>query len=231
MKITYIHIHKRTPRYIGEGKPGREKVLSRGAIYGKFLRAHPGEHICILQLSKHSDKVGSVLQEQGFISWLGLKLTGQGSLLNSVSYSSDTDIPAPWTDELKALHKRKLECPHCGASGDHRMMLRYHFDNCGKHETVTCPHCDKIGEPRAMRRWHFDRCPLNPEAIPRVQTKNNHQVQCPHCEKWGGNAQMHRYHFDKCGQKRDDLTCPHCGKTGAIEGMLIWHFDNCKHKP
>ena len=201
MKITYLHIYDGIPRYVGEGDPNRAYATSRGSLYGDFYHKHQGEHKCVLITSTHGDKTAAVLQEQGLINWLGLRIKNEGPLLNSLSYSGRHSASGGWSDELKDLHHKIVVCPHCGATGEHRMILRYHFDNCGKKETVTCPHCGKVGETRAMYRWHFDHCPENPEAIPRKQTKNNPTVECPHCDKTGGKAQMHRYHFDNCKHK------------------------------
>lgn len=203
MKITYLHLYKNIPRYVGEGDETRKDSTSRKSLYGHYLKKHRHEHRCVLILSKHADKTAAVLQEQGFISWLGMKIKNQGPLMNSLSFSGDQSASGKWPQELKDLHHKIVQCPHCGKQGEHRMMLRYHFDNCGKSESVECPWCNKTGEPRAMRRWHFDKCPKNPDAGERKQTKNNPIVQCPHCGKIGGKAQMKRYHFDKCNHRND----------------------------
>lgn len=51
-----------------------------------------------------------------------------------------------------------VKCPKCGQEGKLPPMKRWHFDNCGKKETIQCPHCGKEGRGGVMKRFHFDNC-------------------------------------------------------------------------
>jgi hypothetical protein len=63
-------------------------------VYGDWLKKHSGDHICILQTSKHLSKAGAILQEQGFIKWVGRKIVGEGTLMNVSSFGNlPNEIP------------------------------------------------------------------------------------------------------------------------------------------
>lgn len=105
--INYIHFFRFTPKYVGEGTKGRSKRLSnRAAPYGDWLKKHRRDHICILQVSSNGDKIASVLNEQGTISWLGRKWSGEGPLYNLAPYGTGVVGVSP---EKKEEHSRKAK--------------------------------------------------------------------------------------------------------------------------
>jgi hypothetical protein len=59
-------------------------------------------------------------------------------------------------------NKIKDTCPHCGKTGGHANMKRFHFDNCKLVDPTanqsTCIHCNKTGSSSLMKRYHFDNC-------------------------------------------------------------------------
>lgn len=207
MKVTYIHFHDGIPRYVGEGSITRAKNLNRkeskyGGGYGRYLAAHRDEHICVVICSSHLDKVGSWLQEQGLISWLGQKCKNGGPLLNIAPYGDGH--PQGMSDEgRESLRRQKTGIPR-GPEFSKTMQEAHETRTYyGWNVDVECPHCGKIGPKSSMRRWHFDHCEENPNRTPpNVPT----------------------------GMKRQVVTCPHCGKSGGLNVMPRYHFDNCKHK-
>ncbi|EBT2241085.1 HNH endonuclease [Salmonella enterica] len=117
----------------------------------------------------------------------------------------------PKTEEHKAIINKQSTCPHCGKTGKHANMIRYHFDNC---TLIT-------GE----KRTNSFKGKVWPE------------ITCPHCNKVGKGSSMYRHHFDNCHllrgvpDSKDIVSCPHCGKSGTWANVKRFHFDNCKHKP
>jgi hypothetical protein len=105
--VNYIHFLGFTPKYVGEGTTERSKKLSnRSAPYGDWLSKHRDEHICILIVSNNSDKVASLLNEQGTISWLGRKWSKEGTLYNLVPYGTGTLGVSP---EKRKEHSKKAK--------------------------------------------------------------------------------------------------------------------------
>lgn len=87
MKVTYLKLLEGKPLYVGEGSMSRALDPYRhNKVYQDKLKKYKDKHVCTLVLSKHSDKVGAVLQEQGLISWLGRLTTGDGPLTNCLPY-------------------------------------------------------------------------------------------------------------------------------------------------
>ncbi|ELM4095989.1 HNH endonuclease [Salmonella enterica] len=102
---------------------------------------------------------------------------------------------------------------------------------------VVCPHCGKSGEARVMNRWHFDNCPVF-TGKPRKKQEYE-KVTCPNCGLSVGKNIATRYHFDNCKViKKETIaplggykTCLHCGTNATAGNYARWHGDNCKHKP
>ena len=155
MAQTYIHFLDRVPRYVGEGKPGREMDFSRRRNYtphGRWLNKHRDEHICVLVTSRHSDKVGAKLQEQGLIMWLGRKIENKGPLLNFLPYGTLQDLTRVPDEVRKKLGDVSRGIPK---TAQHKEKLRL---AANKRSRIQCPHCGTTGDPGPMTRWHFENC-------------------------------------------------------------------------
>ena len=118
-----------------------------------------------------------------------------------------------------------LECPKCNTIGGYGNMIRWHFDNCGKHQKqkeVECSKCGKIGGSSNMKRYHFDNCGLGPTKEYRAKLRKAHLGK--------KLSEEHKSNIGKSnrGIKYDIVKCPHCNKEGGLTGMKSWHFNNCK---
>ena len=108
--FVYLH-HYDAPRYVGEGTWGRAQSTTRRGkgAYPKFSRAHKNDHKCVMILGAFDNKVSARLLEQGMISWLGMRLRGQGTLLNGVPFTDGTGLPGPLPEEVEMERRRKIK--------------------------------------------------------------------------------------------------------------------------
>lgn len=87
MKVVYLKLLDNVPFYVGEGSTSRALDPDRNnKLYRDVLKKNKNKHLCTLILSKHLDKTGAVLQEQGFVRWFGRRLTNDGPLTNCLPY-------------------------------------------------------------------------------------------------------------------------------------------------
>ena len=236
MLVTYLHwIGK--PKYIGEGKPGREKVLNRGSIYGNFLKKNKQEHVCILVIGKHANKTSALLNEQGLISWLGMKIRRQGSLLNAVSYGDmgcghgirGEDNPTKRPEVRDKISNTKKGSKLI-TNGTLTKVLRkgmdtpegwWHGTGDAFNETR------RIGglSTKGIKRTQEQRDRMSIEGTGKkhwTDGKNNKfQKESPGDEWFRGKT-------EKGPRIMKQVECPHCAKTGSGGNMTRYHFDNCK---
>lgn len=134
-----------------------------------------------------------------------------------------TTVSLRWNPSKKQTTKQ-VKCPKCGKTGEKRLMLRWHFDNCGKihapswkkgkhgfpQKKVTCPYCGITGGVGSMKPYHFENC------------KKERRTPWNKGKRGGSNSNKNK--------KWDIVMCPHCGKQGGGNDMKRWHFDRCKNK-
>lgn len=108
MKVVYIRFVKGTPSYVGEGSFERSQDLSpRNSFHKRFLEKHKVTHECSVVVSRHSDKVGSVLQEQGFIRWFGRRKTKSGPLTNILPFG-DLGNGGKLPEDVETKRRQKI---------------------------------------------------------------------------------------------------------------------------
>lgn len=108
MKVVYLKLINLVPSYVGEGSLERSNDSSpRNNYHLRVLQGKNFPHECSVVVSKHSDKVGSVLQEQGFISWFGRRLTNEGTLTNILPFG-DLGHEGKLPEEIETKRRNKI---------------------------------------------------------------------------------------------------------------------------
>ena len=229
--------------------------MKRGSVYGKFLKKHKDAHICIVITSSHSDKVASVLQEQGFISWIGLRIEGKGTLMNVSRYGN---LPNKLPKEIERERVRKLSE---AAKGDRKRYekvsrsLRTHklkkfkkkHASIGKKVQSLYLRSKEVVTPYSRNSDYWG------EKVLRLCLGDfPHSVfdRIKKGEDYGGKSEyVEEFFFTNCvemlyeryskalskglkgvKQTRTTVTCTICGKSGSLSNMKRYHFDNCKGK-
>lgn len=107
--LVYIHFYGQ-PRYVGEGSEHRadSRVRYGNSAYSKFSLKHKEEHCCKVIVASYDNKVSAVLQEQGMISWLGMKIKDEGSLLNLIPYTESNGTCGPLPEDIETERRRKI---------------------------------------------------------------------------------------------------------------------------
>ena len=174
--FTYIHVWSGIPRYVGKAgcKRRTRRLSSRRGLYGEFIKAHKNEHVCMFITSVHGDDTAALLNEQGLISWLGLRQEG-GLLMNTMVHGDGWKGGKRMTKEQRAhLSKintgKKLTKEHKKAIGDggrgkkrsdeaKERIRQAQFTQ----PKLTCPHCGMTSNKAPMTR-HIRVCPKAPSA-------------------------------------------------------------------
>lgn len=121
----------------------------------------------------------------------------------------------------------QLECPKCNKIGGCGSMIRWHFDNCGKHQKqkrVECPECGNVGGVNNMKRYHFENCGILPTKEFSAKLRKAHLGK--------KLSEEHKSNISKgtMGKKHNIIKCPHCDVLGGDNTMNRWHFDNCRNR-
>lgn len=160
MKVVYLKVLEGKPLYVGEGTPSRAACPTReNKIYKDKLTKHKGKHVCTVILSKHTDKVGAVLQEQGFVKWFGRLSTGDGVLTNCLAYG-DTSYGTfrPLAEENFDPERERLRSQRVSETRQRKLaegtLNHCNWFNNGEKETMLheCP-----------EGWEPGRLPLTDE--------------------------------------------------------------------
>lgn len=250
---TYWHFLHNVPRYVGEGCESRPYSMKRGSVYGRFLKKHSDSHVCVIVTSSHSDKVASVLQEQGFISWVGLRIEGNGTLMNVSRYGN---LPSKLPEEIEKERVRKSSEASRGDRKRYEKVsrsLRLHklkkfkkkHENIGKivqslylrSKGVTTPYSrnsDYWGE-KVLRLCLGD---FPHSVFDRIKRGEDYGGKSEHVEEifFVNCVEMLYERYSKAlskglkgvKQTKTMVTCARCGKSGMLSNMKRYHFDNCK---
>jgi hypothetical protein len=175
VKVVYLKLLDLKPLYVGEGSTSRALDPDRNnKVYKDKLKKHKNKHVCSLILSKHSDKVGAVLQEQGFISWFGRLVTNDGPLTNCLPYG-DTSFgsykplsPENYDPERERLRSLRVSQTRLQKIEDGTLLSGNWWNNGTKQtRSVDCPgpgwvrgqfdltdeHKQKLRDSKLGRRW------------------------------------------------------------------------------
>lgn len=81
---TYIHWNpnRKEVFYVGIGTEKRANEEKRNNFYNSYRQKNCKDHACVVYIQKNQTRISSAFTEKGLISWLGLRLTGQGTLTN-----------------------------------------------------------------------------------------------------------------------------------------------------
>ena len=204
MKQTYIHFHNGRPRYVGEGSRRRPTdFYHRSPDWWKYFAQFDDPHICVLVTSIHHDEVGSVLQEQGLISWIGKE-----NLLNNESFRGQG---RQFTDKQKKECRERMLNP----SDEWRQA---HRQGC-----LTRVY-DEKALSKALSKAALERIERNPENFQRFLEAGQTS------RKGSTHTKETIQRMKESALKRERKTCVHCGKTCAVNTFARFHGDNCKHK-
>lgn len=123
--LVYVHIYDK-PRYVGEGTEHRASKTTRhdDSLYSCYSRKHSDKHSCCVIVGKFDNKVSACLQEQGMISWLGMRIRGEGPLLNAVPYTTSSGMPGTLDSETEKLRREKISKASKGKSKDKNVETR-----------------------------------------------------------------------------------------------------------
>jgi hypothetical protein len=239
MLYTYLHFHNQCPRYAGEGIPGREKVMARGSIYGNFLRRSVG-HVCVVIVGTHHNKVSSLLNEQGLISWIGMKIRNQGPLLNSLPYGDLGHGGGGMKGDLNPSKRPEVR-DKTSRSRTNSFLITDGFRVKVQRSGETIPEgwtkgvTEEWKQTRAaggkatkgFRHTDLVKAQMSVEQTGKKHwtngVENKFQHESPGEGWWNGKTEATK-------RTLEEKVCPHCGATGKGGNMTRYHFDNCKKK-